>query len=403
MFFPFRTDRPLSQTPYVNYTLILLNVLVFFATFQQIAAADAYMWQFIDSMKTPDEWARITREMMELYPVTRFYLRPDDPKAYQFFTSMFLHADIYHLLGNMLFLWVFGNNVEDRLGKVGYVFFYLAAGISADIGHLLTSAAPVLGASGAIAGVTGMFLALFPHTRITIFYFFFFIGMFEVPAMLIVMFYFLKDLLFWGAGWGGNVAYTAHLGGNLMGFAVGMTLLLTRILPREPYDLMSMWAHRRRREQFKKISRQGYQAWEGRGLPGQDGKELSAKDKAVIELREKISAAMAQHDPTLAAKLYRDMLAAHGKQTLSQRNQMDLANQLFAEQDHPAAAGAYAALLETYPRHPEAAKAQLMLGLLYARYLNRPADAKPLLQEASQRLDGEEAKVARQVLAEVSG
>lgn len=400
MFFPFRTDRPLNETPYVNYTLILLNVLVFFATFQQIAAADAWMWQFSESMKTAEEWARVNQTLQELYPVTGFYLQPDNPKIYQFFTSMFLHADIYHLLGNMLFLWVFGNNVEDRLGKVGYVFFYLAAGVFADIGHLLTSAAPVLGASGAIAGVTGMFLALFPHTRIRIFYFFFFIGMFEVPAMLIVMFYFLKDLLFWGGGLGGNVAYTAHLAGNAAGFAVGMTLLLTRILPREPYDLMSMWAHRRRREQFKKLSRQGYRPWEGKGPDGQSAAPISEQEQAIIALREQISAAMAAHAPAKAAALYRDLTQAHGPQTLSQTNQFDLANQLFAEQDHALAAQTYQALLESYPRHPDRGKAQLMLGLLYARYLSRANDAKPLLQEASQRLDGDEAAVARQVLGE---
>ena len=403
MFFPFRTDRPLDATPYVNYTLILLNVLVFFATFQQIAAADAWMWQFSEAMKTAEEWARVNQTLQELHPVTGFYLQPDNPKVYQFFTCMFLHADIFHLLGNMLFLWVFGNNVEDRLGKVGYLFFYLAAGVFASIGHLLTSEAAVLGASGAIAGVTGMFLALFPHTRITIAYFFFFIGMFEVPAMLIVMFYFLKDLLFWGSAFGGNVAYTAHLAGNLAGFTVGMTLLLTRILPREPYDLMSMWAHRRRREQFRKLSRQGYKPWEGKGLPGQQGGPITEQDRAVLEMREQFSAAMAAHDPAKAAQLYRDMVQKHGPQTLSQTNQFDLANQLFAEQDHALAAQTYQNLLAAYPRHPDRGKAQLMLGLLYARYLNRPDDAKPLLQEASQRLDGDEAAVARQVLGEVGG
>ncbi|MEM9021842.1 MAG: rhomboid family intramembrane serine protease, partial [Planctomycetota bacterium] len=403
-FIPIRTDRPLQATPYVNYALIAINVLVFFATFQQIRDAREWQQQFVGRTVINVDPVELDKFIVEEHPVTGLFLRPLDPKVYQFFTCLFLHADGWHLFFNMLFLWVFGNNVEDRFGKVGYLLFYFTAGVMGDIGHLLFSHAPVLGASGAVAGVTGAFLALFPRTRVTLLYFFIIIGAFQIPAMLVVMFYFLKDLLFWATpGLGGNTAYTAHLGGNLFGFGIGMALLLTRILPREHYDLMSLWAHKRRRDQFRKLSQSGYQAWEGTGLAGQDGKPLTEQDQAVIQLREQIARAVTDHDLTEATRQYRALIDTHGEQVLSQRNQFDIANQLYAEQDYPRAAGAYEQLLSTYPRHPDRGQAQLMLGLIFARYLARPDDAKPLLQEASQRLHGDEAKFARVVLAEIEG
>ena len=145
MFIPIRSDRPLRTTPYVNYALIAINVVIFGFTAQAFAPNSEYS------------------------EVWRYMLWNDEPmlKAWQFITYQFLHASPMHLIGNMVFLWVFGNNVEDRLGKFGYLFFYLSMGVLAGLGHWLTSEAPVLGASGSVAGVTGAFLALFPRTHIT--------------------------------------------------------------------------------------------------------------------------------------------------------------------------------------------------------------------------------------------
>lgn len=386
MFIPIRSDRPLRTTPYVNYALIAINIVIFGFTAQAFSgqeltrAHDFMLWKH----PNPDSEIVITQ-------------------LWQFITYQFLHASPMHLIGNMIFLWVFGNAVEDRLGKAGYLFFYLAMGVLAGLGHWLTSDNPVLGASGSVAGVTGAFLALFPRTHITFLFVWLIIRFFQVPAMLVVAFYFAKDLFFLGLGVG-NTAYTAHLAGNLGGFIVGMSLLTTRLLPREPYDLYSLWAHKRRRNQFKKLSGQGYQAWEGKAHhPGQTkpAAELTEQDKQIVERRQQISRAIADHDLDTATKTYLKLTDEHGEQTLSQRQQFDIANHLFAQGNHHIAATAYERLLSAYPKHDERGHAQLMLGLINARYLNQPDTAKPLLQEASQRLHGDDAALARQLLSEI--
>jgi len=382
MFIPIRSDRPLRSTPHVNYALIAANIFIFALTSQQLQTDPASR-------------------------VQEFMLWKQDTHLWQFITYQFLHQDIWHLAGNMIFLWVFGNAVEDRLGKVGYLFFYLSVGIFAGLMHWLTSDSPVLGASGSIAGVSGAFLALFPRTRITFIYFFFFIGAFEVPAMVVILFYFAKDLLFFGMG-GGGVAYSAHLAGNVMGFEVAMALLGPRLLPREPYDLFSLWTHKRRRNKFRKQLQQGYQPWEGRlaqsgagGKPRRGEQVMTEEDKQVLDKRQSISRALSNSDMDKASDLYTQLIAAHGEQSLGQRQQFEVANHLAGMGRHTDAAKAYELLLKTYPSHSDRAHVQLMLGLIYARYLGQTEQAKPLLQEASQRLNGEDAALARQLLADL--
>ena len=386
MFIPIRSDRPLRTPPYVNYALIAINVLIFGFTAQAFSgleltrAHDFMLWKH----PNPDSDIIIT-------------------KLWQFITYQFLHASPMHLIGNMIFLWVFGNAVEDRLGKFGYLFFYLSMGVLAGIGHWLTSGAPVLGASGSVAGVSGAFLVLFPLTRITFFYWFFFIGFFEISAKWVIAFYVIKDIFFMGMGVG-NTAYTAHLAGYLGGFCIALGLLASRALDREPYDLFTMWGHKRRRNEFKKLSEKGYQAWEGKAHhPGKNASdaELTEEDRQIVELRQQISRAIGNHDLDDATKTYLTLIDRHGEQTLSQSQQFDIANQLFAQGEHAHAATAYDRLLNAYPKHDERGRAQLMLGLINARYLNKPDDAKPHLQEASQRLHGDDAALARQLLSEI--
>lgn len=379
---PLRSDRPLRTPPYVNYALIAINVIIFALTAQSFAG---------------QEYTR----------AHDFMLWSQETRLWQFITYQFLHGGPMHLIGNMIFLYVFGNAVEDRLGKVGYLFFYLSMGVFAGLGHWLTSNAPVIGASGSVAGVTGAFLMLFPLTNIRFFYWFFFIGFFEISAKWVILFYFVKDLLFYGIELSnpavGGVAYTAHLAGNLAGFLVALTLLASRLLTREPYDLFTMWAHARRRNHFKKLANEGYQAWEGKAYhPGKDAPtDMTEQDRQVLKLRHEISQAIAKHDLDAATKTYLQLVAEHGEQTLSQRLQLDIANHLFAQGEHQSAAVAYERLLKAYPKHDDRGNAQLMLGLLNARYLNKPQAAKPYLQEASQRLQGDDAALARQLLSEI--
>jgi len=154
------------------------------------------------------------------------------------FTSMFMHGGILHIAGNMLFLWVFGNNIEDRLGRIKFALFYLLAGLIAVYTQALidpSSTAPTIGASGAIAGVLGAYALLFPHARVlTLIFIIFFVTLVEIPALILLAIWFILQFVpalgqvAVQTGGGGGVAYFAHVGGFLFGLAVAGILLLTR-------------------------------------------------------------------------------------------------------------------------------------------------------------------------------
>ena len=149
------------------------------------------------------------------------------------FTSMFLHGGWLHLLGNMLFLWIFGNNVEDRLGSIPFLLFYLVGGIAAALTQVVIdphSTVPLVGASGAIAAALGAYIVLFPGARILSLVFLgFFYQLLEVPALVILGFWFVLQLISGAAALGattatGGVAFFAHIGGFVLGVAVGLLL-----------------------------------------------------------------------------------------------------------------------------------------------------------------------------------
>lgn len=150
---------------------------------------------------------------------------PEKSILWSLVASMFLHGSLLHLAGNMLFLWVFGNNIEDRLGIWRFALFYLVAGLIATYAQALISPSspiPVIGASGAIAGVLGAYLALFPHARVRTLVIFFFITVIELPAIVVLGGWFVLQV-FQGAGpgaAGSNVAYAAHIGGFVAGLAL---------------------------------------------------------------------------------------------------------------------------------------------------------------------------------------
>ncbi|HLF41017.1 MAG TPA: rhomboid family intramembrane serine protease [Acidimicrobiia bacterium] len=148
---------------------------------------------------------------------------PDKSVYLALVASMFLHGSILHLLGNMLFLWVFGNNVEERFGKVGYVAFYMVTGLAAAAAHILSqtdSTVPVIGASGAIAGVMGAYLVFFPHARVlTLVPLFIFIQFVYLPAFVVLIGWFVLQF-FTNPNTG--VAVMAHIGGFVAGAAIGL-------------------------------------------------------------------------------------------------------------------------------------------------------------------------------------
>jgi membrane associated rhomboid family serine protease len=150
-------------------------------------------------------------------------------QIYTFFTSMFLHADLIHLGGNMLFLYVFGDNVEDTFGHFRYLLFYLLSGIAASLLHIFTvlntgdPSIPTIGASGAIAGVLGAYFVLYPRSRILTLVFFFWITIVAIPAVVFLGVWFAYQFLYGTiAGAGGGVAYWAHIGGFITGIVFGV-------------------------------------------------------------------------------------------------------------------------------------------------------------------------------------
>ena len=208
---PLKDTTPARTTPFVNFALILANVVVFF--YQASLPARAEQAFVMANATIPVH----VEHFLAGHASFQAALLP-------LFTSMFLHGGLMHLLGNMLFLWIFGDNVEEYFGHVGYLFFYLVCGVGSGLVHVLfnlSSRLPAIGASGAISGVMGAYILLFPRHRILTFFFIFVI---PVPAFLILGYWFVLQFL---AGIGtlggrasGGVAWWAHIGGFLLGLAI---------------------------------------------------------------------------------------------------------------------------------------------------------------------------------------
>lgn len=215
--FPLYDENPTRITPYFTYGLIGMNILVFF---HEISLSNLQLEQFFQL------YAVIPQELTINWSGEWTTL----------FTSQFLHGGWWHLISNMVYLWVFGNNIEDRLGHFKYLLFYLTCGAIAALCQWfigMYSTIPSLGASGAISGVLGAYLIWFPHARITTLVFLgFFITTINIPALVIIGIFFIQNLI---AGFAslqtaakmsvetGGVAYWAHLGGFVVGsiFALG--------------------------------------------------------------------------------------------------------------------------------------------------------------------------------------
>ena len=213
--FPIRDHNPSLGTPYVVYALIAANILVFLVQLPYMA----------DERALAGFWGD-----RALYPaaVTRY----GDYTG--IFTSMFLHAGIMHIAGNMLFLWIFGDNLEDQMGHVGFLLFYLASGIAAALAHIAAapdSVVPTVGASGAIAGVMGGYILMFPRARVDVAVIIvIIIRVFTLPAWVMLGIWFALQV-FGGVGTpveGGGVAYWAHAGGFLAGVVLAAPLWLRR-------------------------------------------------------------------------------------------------------------------------------------------------------------------------------
>jgi membrane associated rhomboid family serine protease len=226
--FPLKDNIPTLKFPVVTVALIVLNVVAYlFWQKAGIALSDPRSQAYTCNLYN---YAEIPYEVT--HPGTQIGVEgcppPTAPTWLTVFTAMFMHGSLLHLGGNMLFLWIFGNNVEDSMGPVKFILFYLIGGVAAAVGQLLVdpnSTVPNIGASGAIAGVLAGYLVLFPRARvITLIFIIFFFTIIELPAMLFLGVWFLQQVLFGyfdlaGPSDGGGVAYFAHIGGFLWGLA----------------------------------------------------------------------------------------------------------------------------------------------------------------------------------------
>ena len=208
---PLKDENPGATFPLVTIGLIAANVAVYI---YQMTLADPALHRFISG------YGMIPAELLGKAPPIHAAI----PAGLTLVTSQFVHGGLFHLLGNMLYLWIFGNNIEDLLGRVRFLFFYLLCGTLAAIAHIILnplSTLPMVGASGAIAGVLGAYLVSFPGSRVLVLVFvIFFVTTARISAFYVLGFWFVMQLLYAlgsAGGEGTNIAYIAHIGGFLAG------------------------------------------------------------------------------------------------------------------------------------------------------------------------------------------
>jgi membrane associated rhomboid family serine protease len=237
--------NPVRRTPWVTYALIVANVVVFLRTpvVASSVAGDADLADLCHLQAFLEQWGAVPRELVrgrvpELVPTGDIGVGTEGPGCLlgpagydklpplSVLTSMFLHSSWLHLLGNLLFLMIFGNNIEDRLGRVRYLLFYLVCGYAAGYGFALAnseSTTPLIGASGAIAGVLGAYLVVYPRVRVWVLVPFLLFIPLRLPAWMVLGLWFVLQGVY-SSGYGvpdaGTVAYLAHV----VGFAAGALL-----------------------------------------------------------------------------------------------------------------------------------------------------------------------------------
>ena len=204
--FPIKDENPPSRFPVSNLILIITNVTIFFSLYLFNGNYEEIIWNY---GLIPNDFINWHFE-----------------KFYTIFTSMFLHGHFLHLFGNMIYLYIFGDNVEDAFGSGRYLLFYLICGVTASVTHILSLTKPneylipTIGASGAISGVLGAYFLLYPRARVITLVFFGWIFLTAIPAIFFLGFWFLMQWLYAVYDIGGGVAYWAHIGGFIAGLAL---------------------------------------------------------------------------------------------------------------------------------------------------------------------------------------
>jgi membrane associated rhomboid family serine protease len=219
---PLRDANPVRRTPIVTIAIIVACIIAF--AYRLGAESNAGPTGVEDIFL---RWGLVPAQLTEAWRQGQYL----SEETLAIFTSMFLHVNLIHLVGNMIYLWIFGNNIEDRLGRLGFLLFYLGGGVAAALAQIAidpNSEVPMVGASGAISAVLGAYLILFPGARILSLVFLgFFYQLIEVPAVIVLGLWFALQLIdgigsLGLAGAEGGVAFFAHIGGFVAGVLVGL-------------------------------------------------------------------------------------------------------------------------------------------------------------------------------------
>jgi membrane associated rhomboid family serine protease len=375
---PIKTSLKPRSIPYANYLLIAINIVIFLLSsylFEKPKVFDRESGRVV--IETLRPWAQ------------QFMLTPDHLFIWQFISYAFLHSGWMHIIGNMYFLYMFGNNVNDRLGNVGYLCFYFAGAAFSAIGHVLFNINPVLGASGAVAAVTGAYLVLFPNTLITVAYMFFYVwDTIEIRAV----FFIALKLIFWDNIFEPKfspqgIAYGAHLAGYSFGILCILILLAVRLIDAGHDSLWALLRQWNRRRIFHDVVSDDNNPELKTSISGDIPNDAAAGQEfpETAPLREQVIAALVSKNTSEAANLYKKLLELDPRQTLPRQNQLDLANTLMSDNQWDWAAKAYENYLAQYGQSG-AEQVQLMLGLLYTRYIHKPDRAEELLRKAKEKL-----------------
>jgi membrane associated rhomboid family serine protease len=356
----------------MNYGLIAVNVIIFGL-------------MYLGGQQSMQKWG------------SAYMLTPAYPYLWQFLTYAFLHGSVGHIFGNMYFLYIFGNNVNDRLGNLGYLLFYLAGAVFSALGHIFAAhiggegaATPVLGASGAIAAVTGAYLVLFPQTLITIVYWLFFIGTMEIPALylIIIKMIVIDNVISRNVA---NVAYDAHLAGYAFGIGAILLLRMLSLLQEDHFDLWSMVKQWNRRRVYRDVVAEGVDPFGGTISKKIEVKEVKSQSQIQVEekvslLRRDILTRLSEGNIASATELYQLLIKEDDNQPLPRQAMLDIANQLMSTGTWTVAAQAYERFLSSYGNYEFTEQVMLMLGVIYGRYLSEPKKALEYLKKAVNRL-----------------
>ena len=349
---PLGTDRITRKTP-TTITIVVLNIAIFLMISLGLNA---------QSTATASKAAEI-EQFGVFYPGLQMVLT----HPWTLVTYAFLHdpSGLSHVAFNMLFLWIFGRAVEDRLGSIWFAVFYIAGAIVSALGQWLISPAPMIGASGAIAAATGAFAALCPRSRVRVLFFFTII---EIPGIVLVLIFVGLDL-FGQLGQSvsstsrGGIAYSAHLFGYAFGMLTMLALLGSGILKRTEFDLFFIMKQMKRRREMRAAVNQSRSPWVN---------DISTLSVATPQATPEALRA--------GIPMRRQLSDSDAKRELHD------AGTRWSRGEFSAAANAWERFAQRFPSHPDSDGALLLAAVTYARKLNDPTRARELAQRLVDRV-----------------